>query len=165
MDRRAVDAVRKRFKRWISGLEISRWRFNVALCLTVLLDMDTASAAAWTHRRGKWLSTPLLPQTPREALLQEALESAVLAVSAAYCASWTDPEVAALGMSALRAATRACRDKRVRDWVAERNSVHGAAVSSAAIVHRWNADRAADPGVGAAMGEIGVAGSPPSKTM
>ena len=90
---------------------------------------------------------PLEPQTPSEAKLQQALEHAVLAASVAYCVSWTDPDVAALGTTALRAATKASRDKHVRDWVAQRNGVHGAAVPSAAVVNRWDAQSDAFPPV------------------
>ena len=120
--------------------------------------MDAASAAAWILRRGSWLSKPLKPQTPREALLQEALEQAVLAASAAYCASWTDPAVAALGISALRAATKASRDKRVRDWVAASNAAHGSSVPSAVVVRRWNTVGEIVPEVGARIEDIGQPG-------
>ena len=75
---RAIKTATERARRWISELSITRWRFNVALRLTVLLDMDAASAA-WSLRRRKWRSAPLEPQTPREALLQQAVEHAVLA--------------------------------------------------------------------------------------
>ena len=154
-----MNTVRHQCDRTIRGLNITRWRFNVALCLTVLLDMDAASAAAWALRGGSWLSRPLDLHTPNELLLKEALEEAVLAVTAAYTASWIDPHVAALGVTALRAATKACRDKRVRDWVAHRNAVDGAVVSSAAVVHRCNGYNAADAPVGVPMGPIGVPGS------
>ena len=156
MQWRAIKTETERARYWMNGLDITRWRFNVALCLTVLLDMDAASAAAWCLRRGRWLSRPHGPQTLREALLQQALEQAVLAAPVAYCASWTDPDVAALGMTALRAATKASRDKRLRDWVAERNAVHGAAVASASIVNQCNAESDTFPAVGAPMADIGV---------
>ena len=45
------------------------------------------SAAAWSLRRRRWLSMALEAQTAREALLQQALEQAVLAAPAACCAS------------------------------------------------------------------------------
>ena len=154
-----MNTVRHQCDRTIRGLNITRWRFNVALCLTVLLDMDAGSAAAWAVRGGSWLSRPLELHTANELLLKEALEEAVLAVTAAYTASWIDPHVAALGVTALRAATKACRDKRVRDWVGHRNAVDGAVVSSAAVVHRWNGYNAGDAPLGIAMAPIGVPGS------
>ena len=49
--------------------------------------------------------------------------------------------MAALGLAALRAANKASRDKRLRDWGAERNAVHVAAITSAAVVKRWNVMR------------------------
>ena len=76
---RAIKSALERKRQWICELDITRWRFNVALCLTILLDMDAASAAAWTLRRKKWLCVALEPQHPREALLQRKLENAVLA--------------------------------------------------------------------------------------
>ena len=97
---RAIKSALERKRQWICELDITRWRFNVALCLTILLDMDAASAAAWTLRRRKWLCVALEPQHPREALLQRMLEDAVLAASASYCSSWIDPDIAALGRSA-----------------------------------------------------------------
>ena len=123
---RAIKTCTERSRRWFGGLNITRFQFRVALCLTVLLDMDAASAAAWTLRQRKWLSEPLEPQTDPEALLQRVLEDAILAASVSYCTSWTDPDVASLGRSALLAATLASRDKRVRDFVAQRNGTHGA---------------------------------------
>lgn len=153
---RAIKTARERTRRWINELNITRWKFNVALCLTVLLDMDAASAAAWALRERRWLSATVEAETPRAALLQRALEDAVLAASPSYCTSWTDPDVAALGRSALHAATKASRDKRVRDWVAHRNGTHGAAVPSAAVVGRWNALAEDTPGVGTDMGSIGL---------
>ena len=139
---RAIKTATQQKRRWICDLNITRWSFNVALCLTVLLNMDAASAAAWTLRRRKWLADAYEPQRHRETVLQRALEDAILAVSASYCASWTDPAVAALGKSALKAATKAARDKRVRDWVARRNAEHGAAVASEAVVRAWNGETA-----------------------
>ena len=154
METRAIKTWTERARRRMRGLYITRWRFNVALCLTVLLDMDAASAAAWTLRRRKWLSQPLQPQPDPEALLQRALEDAVLAASVEFSTDWTDPNVAALGRSALRAATKASRDRRVRDWVAGRNATDGASVSSTAVVNRWNAQSQEMAGVGADLQTI-----------
>ena len=130
MQVRAIKTCTERTRRWFSGLNITRFRFKVALCLTVLLDMDAASAAAWTLNRRKWHPKQLAPQTDAEALLQRVLEDAILAASVSYCTSWTDPDVASLGRSALLAATLASRDKRVRDFVAQRNGTHGAATTT-----------------------------------
>ena len=159
---RAIKAATERARRWRGELSITRWRFNVALRLTVLLNMDAASAA-WSLRRRKWRSAPLEPQTPREALLQQAVEHAVLAASVSYCTSWTDPDVAALGTSALRAATKASRDKRVLEWAAQRNATHGAVVTPAAVVKRCIAESAAFPAVGARLPDIGLRGGERSK--
>ena len=156
MQVRAIKTCTERTRRWFSGLNITRFRFKVALCLTVLLDMDAASAAAWTLNRRKWLSEQLEPQTGPEALLQRVLEDAVLAASVSYCTSWTDPDVASLGRSALLAATLASRDKRVRDFVAQRNGTDGAAVTSAAVVREWNAQAEQCPLVGSDLQNIGV---------
>ena len=127
---RAIKTCTERSRRWFGGLNITRFQFRVALCLTVLLDMDAASAAAWTLNRRKWHPKQLAPQTDAEALLQRVLEDAILAASVSSCTSWTDPDVASLGRSALLAATSASRDKRVRDFVAQRNGTHGAATTT-----------------------------------
>ena len=160
-----IRKVERQCRRMMTGVDISRWRFNVARCLTILLDMDAASAAAWALRRGKWLSTPLEPRPHRERVLQEALEQAVLAASAEECVAWTDPDVAALGTSALRSARRACRDKRARDWVIERNAVHGATVRSVAVLDRWNAQTEQLGGGHGAAGDMGAIATDPAKKM
>ena len=139
--KRAIKTARERCRHWIAELNITRWRFNVGLCLTLLLEMDAASAAAWCLRQKKWLSMPLAPQPPQEALLQEALEQVVLQTPVAQCVSWTDPDVASLGVTALRAATKASRDQRLREWVKDRNARHGAAVAGSAIANHCMTER------------------------
>ena len=150
---RAIKTGQEKARCWIESLNVTRWKLNAALCLTLLLDMDAASAAAWALRKRTWLLESRVPQRHCEAVLQRALEDAILGVPASYCASWIDPSDAALGRSALRAATKASRDKRVRDWVAERNAVHGAAVSSVAVVRKWNEEDETLGPLGSEMGE------------
>ena len=70
------------------------------------------------------------PHRPEQIKLQRAMEDALLAASPAYICSWIDPDVAALGCRALRAATKAARDKSIREWVSKRNRIDGAAVAS-----------------------------------
>ena len=81
----------------------------------------------------------MLAQKPAEARLQRALDDAVFGADPSFWAACITPEQAALGKPALRAATKTVRDKRARDWVSERNAIHGASVSSASVLTRWNA--------------------------
>ena len=135
---RAIRSAAKQSRRWRQDVPVTMYGFNVALCLTVLLGMDSASAAWWTVCRKKWLPVPQDGLPGEVVSLQEALEEAVLAVSPAVNASWVDPNVAALGHKALRTASRAARDKQTRDWVLSRNALHGAAPASASVLRLWN---------------------------
>ena len=121
---------------------VTKHKFNIALCLTVLLDMDAAAAAAWTYNKEKWYGQSPDAGSDEVQTLQRALEDAVLTASPSCCAAWVDPDVATLGTSALRKATKALRDKRMQAWVKQRNDLHGAAPTTCSVLHRGNGEAA-----------------------
>ena len=154
---RAIKTAQERCRRWKEEFGITAWRYNVALCLAVLLNMDAASAAAWALRPRTWLCQLAQEEEEREKLLQRALETSILDASASCCSSWTDPNMATLGISPLRRATRLCRDKRLRDWVKHRNVACGATVSSTHILRRWHGEGNTEDENGLRLQSVGAA--------
>ena len=74
-----------------------------------------------------------------------------MASLAAYCDAWVDPARAMLGYKALHTATKAARDKRVRDWISYRNLHDGATVPSYSVMRNWNVNNGAETGWDAAI--------------
>ena len=114
--------------------------YHVALCLSILLHMDAAKAAAWVLAPGltSGRARPGVMASCTHERLQEALESSLLAVDAEFLNSCVDPSIAALGRNALKIATTAARDVRIEAMVRERNLIHGQTVPSAQLVSAWN---------------------------
>ena len=152
MDTRTLDAAiertRKRKSRTHPEMNMSWKKFNTALCLTVLLDMDAASAAAWCFRKRKWLEEHAVADTG-EGALQRSLEDAILSASPSVTWSWVDPDMATLGKKQIQVATDAARDKRLWQWLKNRNATHGTVVSTRDLCEQWHA-------LGATFGGAGI---------
>ena len=136
--------------RWVRGLGLSHTVWKIALCLTVLSDLNVELAVSWlANRRKRRKRQSGIRKDASLLRIRQHLTSTVLEQDPDDMCGWIDPERATLGVRVLRQATQVATDAGVRKMIRQHNEEKGVPVPSSAARDFWTALNAAD-------GEFGI---------
>ena len=129
--------------KWVRALGLSHTVWKIALCLTVLSDLDVELALSWlAQRRRRCKRQSGIRKHVSFLRIREELTSTVLEHDLADMCSWVDPERATLGVTVLRHATQAVNEAHVRKRIRHHNDVTGVTLPSYAVRNLWCARNA-----------------------
>ena len=129
--------------KWVRGLGLSHTVWKIALCLTVLSDLDVELAVSWLAQRRRRLKRQSGIRKNASLLrIRQHLTSTVVQHDLADMCSWVDPERATLGVTVLRHATQAVNEAHVRKRIRHHNDVTGVTLPSYAVRNLWCARNA-----------------------
>ena len=129
--------------KWVRRLGLSHRVWKIALCLTVLSDLDVELALSWlAQRRRRCKRQSGIRKHVSFLRIREELTSTVLEHDLADMCSWVDPERATLGVTVLRHATQAVNEAHVRKRIRHHNDVTGVTLPSYAVRNLWCARNA-----------------------
>ena len=129
--------------KWVRHLGLSHTVWKIALCLTVLSDLDVDLAVSWlAQRRRRRKRQSGIRKDASLLRIRQHLTSTVLEHDLADMSSWVDPERATLGVAVLRQATQVANEASVRKRIRQHNDEKGVPLPSSEVRNLWTARNA-----------------------
>ena len=129
--------------KWVTRLGLSHRVWKIALCLTVLSDLDVELAVSWLAQRRRRLKRQSGIRKNASLLrIRQHLTSTVVQHDLADMCSWVDPDRATLGVDVLRHATQVANEDAVRKQIRQHNDGKGVPLPSWALADLWTARNA-----------------------
>ena len=126
--------------KWVRGLGLSHRVWKIALCLTVLSDLDVQVAVSWlAQRRRRRKRKSGIRKDASLLKIRQHLTSTVLEHDLDDMCSWVDPDRATLGVDVLRHATQVANEAAVRLRIRQHNDEKGVPLPSWAVGALWTA--------------------------
>ena len=126
--------------KWVRGLGLSHTVWKIALCLTVLSDLNVELAVSWlANRRRRCKRKSGIRKDASLLRIRQHLTSTVLEQDPDDMCGWIHPERATLGVGVLRQATQVATDAAVRKRIRQHNEEKGVPLPSSAVRDLWNA--------------------------
>ena len=141
-------------------LGLTKFVFQTALCILSLSNLDFDCCMHWLFRK-KRRGAPA-PATLSHCIARETFQALLLNTHTGLIASWSSRHETPYP-SALRAATKICREWKLEQLVLRENTLKGASVSSAEIVDRFVEFDNENNAFGAVLGGIDALSSPVTK--
>ena len=129
--------------KWVTRLGLSHRVWKIALCLTVLSDLNVELAVSWLAQRRRRLKRQSGIRKNASLLrIRQHLTSTVVQHDLADMCSWVDPDRATLGVDVLRHATQVANEDAVRKHIRQHNDEKGVPLPSWALADLWTARNA-----------------------
>ena len=126
--------------KWVRGLGLSHTVWKIALCLTVLSDLNVELAVSWlANRRRQCKRKSGIRKDASLLRIRQHLTSTVLEHDLDDMCSWVDPDRATLGVDVLRHATQVANEAAVRLRIRQHNDEKGVPLPSWAVGALWTA--------------------------